>query len=84
MRMTLVLSAVGLALLLSSPASAQTCGAGMCGMMAQKQAQTSTPIPNATPGQSSPEKAGMCECCKNMGMMKGGMDGHKDMPGMQK
>ena len=30
------------------------------------------------------QAGGMCSCCKNMAMMKGGgmMGGHKDMPGM--
>lgn len=29
-----------------------------------------------------PQASGMCPCCKNMAMMKGGMMQHHNMPGM--
>ena len=76
----------------TTPASAQMCGGG-------RQAQASTPAaqggmcgmgqmaaddPMADKSAQAPKSSGMCPCCKNMAMMKGGMmDGHKDMPGME-
>jgi hypothetical protein len=52
--------------------------------MQQAQAQTSTPAPSATPGQSTPQQAGGCACCKNMAMMRGGQGGGgMNMPGME-
>jgi hypothetical protein len=90
-----ILLSVGVAALLAAmtlPASAQMCGPG-------QQAQASTTIPGggmmcggtnaatddpmAEKSEQKPQRGGMCACCKNMAMMKGGMmGGHKDMPGM--
>jgi hypothetical protein len=74
---------------LVQPANAQMCGPGpqthaspsggmMCGMMQQ------TPDdPMADKPAQKPEASGMCPCCKNMAMMRGGMmQQHHDMPGM--
>ena len=75
------------------PASAQMCGPG-------QQAQASSPgtggmmcggtravdDPMADKSEQKPQTSGgMCACCKNMAMMKGGgmMGGHKNMPGME-
>jgi hypothetical protein len=81
---------------LSTPANAQMCGPG-------QQAQASTPAqggmcggigqaaddPMADKPAQAPKMSGMCPCCKNMAMMKGGMGGngsggmqHHNMPGM--
>lgn len=74
---------------LAGPAAAQMCGGGqqaqasssaqqggMCGM-----AQADDPM--ADKSAQTPKATGMCPCCKNMAMMKGGMmGGQKDMPGM--
>ena len=73
------------------PASAQMCGPGQ-----QAQASTTAPggmmcggtsaatdDPMADKSEQKPQAGGMCACCKNMAMMKGGMmRGHRDMPGM--
>ena len=78
---------------LTVPASAQMCSPG-------QQVQSSTPAaggmmcggamgaavddPMADKPAQTPQASGMCACCKNMAMMKGGMmGGQKDMPGMQ-
>lgn len=82
MRTLLSFAALALALGFTSPASAQMCSAGgMCGSAAQAQAQSSTPTPGATPGQSTPQQAGGCACCKNMAMMQ--QKGGQGMPGME-
>ena len=80
---------------LTVPVSAQMCGPG-------QQAQASTPAmggmmcgamgaaaddPMADKPAQKPQASGMCSCCKNMAMMKGGMMGgggmqHHNMPGM--
>jgi hypothetical protein len=40
--------------------------------------------PMADKPAQKPQASGMCPCCRNMAMMKGGMmGGQKDMPGMQ-
>ena len=56
-------------------AQASTAGGGMmCG--APMGAAASDPM--ASPAQK-PQASGMCPCCRNMAMMKGGtMGGHKD------
>jgi hypothetical protein len=88
-----VLSVGALALFgaMTLPASAQMCGSGqqtqaaapgtssmMCG------GTRAVDDPMADKSQQKPQVGGMCACCKNMAMMKGGgmMDGHKNMPGM--
>ncbi len=78
---------------ISSPAAAQMCGAGqqarpsagmssggaMCGMTNQ-----AADDPMADKKPEAANRAGMCPCCRNMAMMRGGMGGmqHRDMPGM--
>jgi hypothetical protein len=73
------------------PASAQMCGPG-------QQAQTSSATsggmmcgapmaaddPMADKPSQKPQASGMCPCCRNMAMMKGGKPGgmQHDMPGM--
>ena len=82
MRILLSTAALGLILGLTVPASAMcgggqasaTAAGGMCGGMNTGQA------PSATPDQSKPQQSGMCGCCRNMAMMRGGQGGH--MPGM--
>jgi hypothetical protein len=81
------------------PASAQMCGGGqqqaqtstpgMGGMMCggTGQAAASDPMTdNRTPSQQG-AKSGMCPCCRNMAMMRGGQMGggmnHDNMPGME-
>ena len=78
------------------PASAQMCGGGqqqaqasgpmsggMCGMMGT---QADDPMADK-PAQKPQQQSGMCPCCKNMAMMRGGMGGmmqqHHGMPGME-
>lgn len=82
------------------PASAMMCGAGqqaqasgntvssgmMCGSMGQGQDD-----PMADKPAPKQQQSGMCPCCRNMAMMRGGMGGmmgggmqHHDMPGMEK
>jgi hypothetical protein len=83
---------------LVQPASAQMCGGGqqaqaqtqapggmmsggMCGMMG-KQADD----PMADKPAAKQQQSGMCPCCRNMAMMRGGMGGggmQHDMPGME-
>jgi hypothetical protein len=74
---------------LTGPASAQMCGAGQ-----QAQASSSggmmcgAPIgaaatENPTADKPAQKSTGMCPCCRNMAMMKGGgMMQHHNMPGM--
>ena len=77
---------------LVQPAAAQMCGPG-------QQAQASTPNQGmgmmcgmGTAAQEDPmadkpaqpqQRAGMCGCCRNMAMMRGGQSGGMNMPGMQ-
>ena len=77
---------------LVTPASAQMCGGGqqaqtsgntvtssmMCG------ASQAADDPMADKPAQAPKASGMCPCCKNMAMMKGGMGGgmQHNMPGM--
>jgi len=76
---------------LATPASAQMCG----GKQAQTSANTmssgmmcgaaqAADDPMADKPAQAPKASGMCPCCKNMAMMKGGTGGsmHHDMPGM--
>ena len=75
------------------PAHAQMCGGSpqasqsspsggmMCGM------QQTPDDPMADKPAQKPQQSGMCPCCRNMAMMRGGMGGtggmqHHDMPGM--
>ena len=80
------------------PAAAQMCGPGqqaqastpnrpggmMCGM--GQPAATDPMTDNRTPSQQSAKGDGMCPCCRNMAMMRGGQSGggmQHDMPGME-
>ena len=99
MRTIPLLGALALLGLVAQPASAQMmCGAG-------QQAQASTPAqggmmcgamgqaaddPMADKPAQKPQASGMCPCCRNMAMMRGGMGGmggggmqHHNMPGME-
>jgi hypothetical protein len=72
----------------ASPASAQMmCGPGqqaqasgqggmMCGMMG-------APQPKVEGETQNPQQSGMCPCCRNMAMMRGGGMQHHNMPGME-
>ena len=55
----------------------------MCGSMGQAQDD-----PMADKPAQKQQQSGMCPCCRNMAMMRGGMMGggmqHPDMPGMEK
>ena len=84
MRILLSTTALALVLGLTIPASAM-CGGGqagastaggMCGGGNVGQA------PSAAPDQSKPQQSGMCGCCRNMAMMRGGQGGGMNMPGM--
>ena len=90
MHILLSTTALALVLALINPASAQMCGAGqagastaaggMCGGMNMGQA------PAATPDASKPQSSGMCGCCRNMAMMRGGQSGQgggMNMPSME-
>jgi hypothetical protein len=63
---------------LSSQASSQASSSGgmMCGMMGQ-----AADDPMADKPAQKPQQAGMCPCCRNMAMMRGGM--MRNMPGME-
>lgn len=83
-----VLALFGVAL--ASPASAQMCGGGQAqvsgntmssGMMCG--ASQAADDPMADKPAQAPTAGGMCPCCKNMAMMKGGMMGGQKMPGME-
>lgn len=84
----LSLGAMALLAGLAVPAPAQMmCGPGQQaqaspsgGMMCMGTTGQATPTdPMAAPGTSKPQSSGMCPCCRNMAMMKGGtMGGHKD------
>ena len=79
---------------LASPASAQMCSpgqqiqastpaqsGGMCGM-----GQAAADDPMADKPAQSEKTSGMCPCCKNMAMMRGGTGSsmqHHNMPGME-
>lgn len=83
-----LLTALVLVGALTLPASAQMCGSGQQtqatgtgGMMCGATRAADDPMADKS---QKPQATGMCACCKNMAMMKGGgmMDGHKNMPGM--
>ena len=75
--------------ILAFPASAQMCGPGqqaqasrsggmMCGAPTGAAASE-----NPTPDKPAQQSSGMCPCCKNMAMMRGGgMMQHHNIPGM--
>lgn len=77
---------------LVTPASAQMCGGGQqaqtsgntvtSGMMCGGSQATDGPMADK-PAQA-PKAGGMCPCCKNMALMKGGMGGgmQHNTPGM--
>ena len=82
--------------ILTVPATAQMCGPGqqvqastpaqggmMCGMIGKAEDD-----PMADKPAQKPQASGMCPCCRNMAMMRGGMmQGggmqHHNMPGME-
>jgi hypothetical protein len=88
-----VLALATLALLgFAQPTNAMMCGAGqqaqastqaqggMCGM-----GQAAVDDPMADKPAQKPQAGGMCACCKNMAMMRGGSMGggaQHNMPGM--
>jgi hypothetical protein len=87
----LLLTATALALFgFAQPVAAQMCGAGqqaqastsggmMCGMMGQ-----AADDPMADKPAQKPQQSGMCPCCRNTAMMRGGMmQQHHNMPGME-
>ena len=95
MRTFVTLGALAL-LGLVQPAAAQMCGAPaqqtqastpgqggmgmMCGGVSQAQDD-----PMADKPAQKPQASGMCPCCRNMAMMRGGMGGgmQQNMPGME-
>jgi hypothetical protein len=92
MRMTVAVGVLAL-FALAQPASAQM----MCGGAQQPQASSATgggmmcggmnmsqpaPDPMADPSAQKPQQSGMCPCCRNMAMMRGGSMQHQNMPGM--
>ena len=84
--MRALLSFTALALVLSLvPASAQMCGGGQQaqasstqggGMMCGRSAAADDA--KADKPAQKPQAMGMCPCCKNMAMMRGGMMGEDD------
>jgi len=93
MRTLPLLGALALFGLAAQPASAQMCGGSgqqaqastaqggmMCGGMG---AAVGDPMADK-PAQKPQQQSGMCPCCRNMAMMRGGMGGgmQHDMPGM--
>jgi hypothetical protein len=95
----IVFAAAGLALFgLAQPASAMMCGGGAqaqsspgntvtSGMMCGAAQAADDPMADK-PAQRPQRSSGMCPCCRNMAMMRGGMGGmgggmqHRNMPGM--
>ena len=88
---TLFLTASALALFgFAQPAEAQMCGPGqqaqaptsggmMCGMTGQ-----AADDPMADKPAQKPQQSGMCPCCRNMAMMRGGgMMQQHNMPGIE-
>lgn len=102
----IVLAAASLALLsFAQPASAMMCGAASqaqssagntvtSGMMCGAAQAADDPMADK-PAQQPQRSSGMCPCCRNMAMMRGGTGGmgmrggstggmqHHDMPGME-
>lgn len=90
--MRMILPTTALALLFAvSPASAMMCGGGqqqaqvsgnavstgmMCGAVGAAQDD-----PMADKKPEPKQQSAMCPCCRNMAMMRGGMQ-HQNMPGM--
>ena len=76
------------ATVLAAPASAQMCGAGQQAQMsASGKMMCGAPMGSAVTENPSADKPaqksdGMCPCCRNMAMMRGGKMPH-DMPGME-
>jgi hypothetical protein len=80
---------------LVQPASAQMCGSGqqaqastpgqsMGGMMCGAASQAQDDPMADKPAQPQQRSGGMCPCCRNMAMMRGGgMMQHQGMPGME-
>lgn len=75
---------------LVQPATAQMCGGpqqaqasapAQGGMMCGGMMQQTQDDPMADKPAQKPQASGMCPCCRNMAMMRGGMQ-HHDMPGM--
>jgi len=93
--MRAILSAATLALLFAvSPAAAMMCG-GQQPQASSSNTVTSGMMCGATgtaqddpmadkPAQKPQQQMGMCPCCRNMAMMRGGASGmqHHNMPGM--
>jgi hypothetical protein len=82
MRILLSTTAIAVVCALGTPAFAMCGGgqsasaaSGMCGGVNMGQ------TPSAAPEQSKPQQSGMCGCCRNMAMMRGGQGG-SHMPGM--
>lgn len=80
------------------PASAQMCGSpgqqaqastpsqGMGGMCGGMGAMAEDDPMADKPAEPKQRMSGMCPCCRNMAMMRGGKSGggmHHDMPGME-
>lgn len=92
MRVLLSTTALALVLAAASPASAQMCGGGQAGTTAAAGGMCGGGMtgqaPAASPSAPAPQQSsGMCSCCRNMAMMRGGqggmnMPGHS-MPGME-
>ena len=95
MRALLSTTALILSLGTAVPVSAQMmCGSGQAGATASSGGMcapgTTGQAPAAAPDASTPQQSsGMCPCCRNMAMMRGGqggggmnMPGHS-MPGME-
>jgi hypothetical protein len=94
------LFAVGILALFGAvhPASAQMCGggqqqaqtsrSGMGGMMCGTgQSAANDPMTDSRTLSQQSAQSGMCPCCRNMAMMRGGQMGggmnHDNMPGME-
>lgn len=72
---------------LTSPASAQMCGAGQQasgtgGMMCNAPAEAATTMEMPSADKPAQKSGGMCPCCRNMAMIKRKPGMQHDMPGM--
>ena len=76
---------------LGTPASAQMCApsqqaqastAAAGGMMCGGAMGATADDPMADKPAEKPKASGMCPCCRNMAMMRGGSTQHHNMPGM--
>ena len=91
MRALIPFGALALAVMIQ-PASAQMCSPGQAqaataasgGMMCGGAMGAAVDDPMADKPAQKPQAGGMCACCKNMAMMRGGKPGgmQHDMPGM--